>query len=64
MARHDKMVELVERMLSLHERLLTAKLNQEKTIIQHQIDATDRQIDRLVYQLYALTEDEIEIVEG
>ncbi len=63
-ARHDKMVELVERMLSLHERLLTAKLNQEKTIIQHQIDATDRQIDRLVYELYELTEDEIEIVEG
>ncbi len=62
--RHDRMVELVERMLSLHERLAAAKLNQEKTVIQHQINATDRQIDRLVYELYKLTEDEIEIVEG
>jgi hypothetical protein len=29
----------------------------------HQIDATDRQIDQLVYQLYGLTDDEIRIVE-
>jgi len=27
------------------------------------IDATDRQIDQLVYELYGLTEDEIRIVE-
>ena len=35
----------------------------EKTAIQRQIDATDRQIDRLVYQLYELTDDEIRVVE-
>jgi len=28
------------------------------------IDATDRQIDRLVYELYGLTEDEVGVVEG
>lgn len=28
------------------------------------INATDRQIDRLVYELYGLTEDEVRIVEG
>ena len=28
------------------------------------IDATDRQIDRLVYELYGLTDEEIRIVEG
>jgi len=27
------------------------------------IDATDRQIDQLVYELYALTDEEIKIVE-
>ena len=32
--------------------------------LQRQIDATDREIDRLVYQLYDLTEEEIKIVEG
>jgi len=31
---------------------------------QRQIEATDRQIDALVYELYELTEDEIRIVEG
>jgi hypothetical protein len=31
--------------------------------IRRQIDAIDRQIDQLVYELYALTEDEIKIVE-
>ena len=35
-----------------------------KTILQRQIDATDHQIDRLVYELYGLTEEEIRIVEG
>jgi len=35
----------------------------EKTAIERQIDATDRQIDTLVYELYGLTEEEITIVE-
>ena len=35
-----------------------------KTAIQRQIDATDNQIDRLVYELYELTEEEIAIVEA
>jgi hypothetical protein len=34
-----------------------------KTGLQDQIHATDRQIDRLVYELYGLTEEEIKIVE-
>ncbi len=63
-ARHDKMVELVDRMLDLHKKLDAAKLPGDKTQIQRQIDATDRQIDNLVYELYGLTEDEIKIVEG
>ena len=60
---HDQMVELVERMLSLNERLDEAKIESERTVIQHQIDATDRRIDRLVYELYGLSDEEIEIVE-
>jgi len=63
-ARHKRMVGLVERMLSLHERLSEARISREKTVIGHQIAATDRQIDRLVYDLYGLTEDEIQIIEG
>ena len=39
------------------------KTAHEKDSLQRQIDATDRQIDRLVYELYDLTDDEIKIVE-
>jgi hypothetical protein len=62
--RHDRMVGLVERMLELHERLGEARIERERTVIGHRISATDRQIDRLVYELYGLTEEEIEVVEG
>ena len=62
-ARHDRMVELVERMLELHERLAGARIERERTVIGHQISATDRQIDQLVYELYDLTDEEINIVE-
>jgi len=61
--RHDSMVELVEAMLSLNKQLATAKTAHEKTALQRQIDATDKQIDTLVYELYGLTDDEIKIVE-
>jgi len=40
------------------------KTDHEKTLIDRQIEATDRQIDALVYELYGLTEEEIRIVEG
>ena len=63
-ARHDRMVALVEAMLDLHRKLAAAVTDQEKTVHQRQIVATDRQIDRLVYELYGLTEAEIGIVEG
>jgi hypothetical protein len=36
----------------------------EKAALQRRIDSTDRQIDRLVYELYDLTEEEIAVVEG
>ena len=57
------MVELVDRMLDLHQQLAEAKTPQTKTVLQRQIETTDRQIDELVYELYGLTEDEIKIVE-
>jgi adenine-specific DNA-methyltransferase len=57
--RHDQIAQLVERMLDLQKRLPSARTSNDKTVIQRQIDATDKQIDRLVYDLYGLTEDEV-----
>jgi len=62
-ARHDRMVDLVEKMLELNKELVEVKDPQTKTVLQRQIEATDRQIDELVYELYGLTEEEIKIVE-
>ncbi len=62
-ARHDQMVNLVERMLDLNKRLSETKTSHEKNLLQRQIETTDKQIDRLVYEIYELTEEEIKIVE-
>ena len=62
--RHNRMVALVEQMLDLHKQLPKAKTGHEQTLIQRQIDTTDQQIDKLVYELYELTPEEIAIVEG
>ena len=63
-AAHDRMVKLVEQMLELHRQLTAVRTPQEQTALERQIAATDTQIDRLVYDLYGLTEGEIKIVEG
>ncbi len=57
------MVEMVERMLALHQQLAAAKLEHDQTALQRQIAATDRQIDNFVYELYGLSEEKINIVE-
>ena len=63
-ARHNSLISKVEQMLSLHQQLITARTNQDKTFIQQQIEATDQQINKLVFELYELTEQEIAIVES
>jgi hypothetical protein len=61
--RHDRMVALVEEMLALHRQLAAARTDHEQTNLKRQIDAADRRIDRLVYDLYDLTEEEVRIME-
>lgn len=40
-----------------------AKTPLDKTSVQRQIDATDKRIDQLVYELYGTTDEEIKSVE-
>ena len=63
-ARHDKIVSLVEQMLSSHKSLDIAQTPQQKERFERQIEVTDTAIDSLVYELYGLNEEEIKIVEG
>ena len=63
-AHHDRMVSLVDRMLKLNEDSGKATTPEAKMQLQRTIEATDKQIDALVYELYGLTEDEVRIVES
>jgi hypothetical protein len=51
-------------MLDLEEKLATDTIPADKKLYQRQIEATDEEIDALVYELYGLTEEEMAIVEG
>ncbi|MEI6278125.1 MAG: TaqI-like C-terminal specificity domain-containing protein [Verrucomicrobiae bacterium] len=63
-ARHDRMVALVGRMLEMVPKRRAEKNPQTAAQLDAQIAATDRQIDRLVYELYGLTDEEVRLVEG
>jgi len=55
---------LVTQILSLNKKVQDASLDHEKELLARQVEATDASIDKLVYELYGLTEEEIGIVEG
>ena len=61
--RRARMVALAERMLDLHERVHCATIPADKKLYQRRIEAADKEIDAMVYDLYGLTEEEIAIVE-
>ena len=58
-----QIVDLADSMQPLHKQLAAAKSESQKTVIQRQMDATDAEIDRLVYDLYGLTAGEIALVD-
>ncbi len=47
----------------LHRKVCKARTAHERTVIERDIAATDGRIDRLVYELYGLTEKERRIVD-
>jgi hypothetical protein len=61
---HDTIAGAVDQMIDLQKSVSVARTPQEKTSLGRQIAATDAQIDRVVYELYGLTPEEIAIVEG
>ena len=63
-AQHDKLVFLMDNMLELQKKYHEARMELDKEIYERQIKIVDEQIDRLVYDLYGLTEVEIKVVEN
>ena len=62
--RHDKIVQLVSQIIDAKERFTTAKNERDQEFYKNKFEALDHQIEALVYDLYGLTKEEIEIVEG
>ncbi len=62
--KRDKIVALVEQMLSLTKQGPEVKTDHEKTALQRQVDAVDQQINQLVFELYGLTDTDIKIING
>ncbi len=61
---YERIVKLVEQMMSVKERYAAAKSEQEQLRLERLATGLDRQIDEAVYALYGLTEEDIAIVEG
>jgi SAM-dependent methyltransferase len=62
--RHDRIAALVTRLSDLNRQLSRAENDGERGLLQERIESTDRKIDRIVYDLYGLTLEEIAIVES
>jgi adenine-specific DNA-methyltransferase len=60
----QKMITLVEQMLESKKREKEATSDREKEYIADHIKSLDFQIDNLVYEMYGLSDEEREIVEG
>ena len=61
---HDDLVAMVDKMLELHKKYHSTRLEYDKKLYKTQLDHLDHQIDTLVYKLYGLTKGEIKVVEG
>ena len=60
----DKLVTLVETMLELQKNHHDTRMERDKELYERQIKVVDTQIDRLVYDLYGLTEEEVKVEKG
>ena len=59
-----KLAELAEKRRDLGVKLRAETRERERAVLANAVQTTDRKIDELVYALYALTPEEIALVEG
>jgi len=61
---HDQIVEKVEKMLEAKREVSDARTDKDKQFFARYCDSLDNQIDRLVYRLYDITDEERKIIEN
>ena len=62
-AKHDQVVKLVDQMHTFVKQHASARTGDERTSIERQLEATDRNIDRHCHDLYRVTAEGIALVE-
>ena len=60
----SKLINLTDQMLETQSRLQQAISDEDKNLLEQRAAIIDKQIDKAVYKLYGLTEEEVKIVEG
>ena len=61
---HDKLVKLVDSIIAINKKWVGENNPNTKEILERQVRALDGEIDRLVYGLYGLSDNEIRIIEN
>lgn len=61
---NNKLVNLVDNIIVINKKIVAENNPDTKTILQRHISAIDLQIDKLVYELYDLNDDEIKLIES
>lgn len=60
---HDRIKKLVGELIEIIRKARDARTDHERTVLERESQSTDRQIDRLVFELYGLNAEEIAMVE-
>ncbi|MBU0466227.1 MAG: Eco57I restriction-modification methylase domain-containing protein [Nanoarchaeota archaeon] len=60
---NEQIIKNVDLLIELDKKLKSINLDYEREIIKKQIDALEKQIDNIVYDLYGITDKEKEIIE-
>ncbi len=61
---YSTIISLVDQMIATQKSLQIAQIEQDKVLLNQQFEILNKKIDKLVYELYGLTEEEIKVVEG
>jgi hypothetical protein len=61
---HNSFVSLVDTMLELKQKENSEQNQQAKNMISRQIEGVNNKIDKMVYEIYGLTDEDIKIIEG
>jgi len=59
---HDDIVKFIKQIIALKKNVVKTATPHQKEIIRRQIDYTDHQINRLIFELYGLSEEEVKMI--